>query len=244
MLASRIDRATEVIVSGSGVSPVILCCEHASNALPEGLEWGADAWLSEDHWAWDPGAALVTRDLVEAFGSRAVLSRVSRLVIDTNRPLYSQTLFRDVADGRPVHLNTGLPDLARGQRVLDWWEPYHQALDALCGAAPAQVLLSVHSFTPVYEGQVRDVELGVLFESADDLAAEVMRALAPSGLVIRANEPWSGKGGMMFSCYKHAREHGLEALEIEMRQDLLADPVKRAHISRHLERAMREVLGF
>ncbi|MCB9674604.1 MAG: N-formylglutamate amidohydrolase [Alphaproteobacteria bacterium] len=243
-MKSRVERAYEVVVEGGGVSPVVLCCEHASNALPAGMEWGRDAWIEPTHWAWDPGAALVTRDLTKAFQSRAVLSRVSRLVIDTNRPLYSQTLFRDVADGHPVFLNVGLPDRDRGQRVLDWWEPYHEALSASCAWAPAEVLLSVHSFTPVYEGNVRDVELGVLFESADDLAAEVMRALRPSGLVIRANEPWSGKGGMMFSCYKHARENGMQALELELRQDLLAIPEKRAHITQHVERALREVLGF
>jgi len=243
-LVSSVHEAVEVLVEGDGLSPVIFCCEHASNALPEGMSWGHDRGLADTHWAWDPGAAAVTRALVRSFQSRAVLSRVSRLVIDTNRPLYSATLFRDIADGAPVHLNVGLPDRDRGERVAQWWVPYHNTLSASCQAHPAKLLVSVHSFTPNYEGQVREVEIGVLFESADDLAAELMTALEPSGMVIRANEPWSGKGGMMYSCYKHAREAGMAAIELEIRQDLLADPEKRAHIVAHLDRAIREITGL
>ncbi len=235
--------AYEVVVHGDEC-PVVLCCEHASNALPDGMDWGEDAWLSDDHWAWDPGAAVTTRELAERMETRAVLSRVSRLVVDANRPLYSETLFRTRADGRPVHLNADLDDQRRGARVARWWGPYHAALGAMCADAAARnafMLLSVHSFNPVYEGHVREVELGVLFDEEEALGHALLEALAPSGLVLRPNEPWSGQGGMMFSCWTHARRHGLRALEIEVRNDLLQDPDRRSHILDHLELALSRV---
>ena len=240
---TRVEPAYEVQVHGNA-HPVVLCCEHAGNALPDGLQWGEDAWLSDDHWAWDPGAALATRELAERLQTRAVLSRVSRLVIDANRPLYSETLFRTHADGRLIQLNAGLTDRDRGARVAEWWVPYHAALGSMCADAArrdADILLSMHSFNPIYEGDVREVELGVLFDEEEALGQAMLDALAPSGLVLRANEPWSGKGGMMFSCWTHARRHGLRALELEIRNDLLADPERRAFILDHIVRALAEV---
>ncbi len=236
-------RAYEVIVEGAGDSPIVLCCEHASNALPSAYEWGEDRWLQNTHWAWDPGAAEVVRELARHYEARAVLANFSRLVIDPNRPLFSQTLFRDRAEGRVVHLNDGISDIERGRRVLDWWKPYHDALDAVTGALPAKVLVSMHSFTPVYEGDVREVEIGVLFDQSEAFAMEVMRSMATTGFEVRANEPYSGRGGMMFSCYQHAADHGLEALELELRQDLLADPSTRDRIVKAIITALDDVLG-
>jgi predicted N-formylglutamate amidohydrolase len=241
--ATRVDTAYEVQAHGD-IGSLVLCCEHASNALPPGLSWGEDSWLADDHWAWDPGAADATRELAERLRTRAVLSRVSRLVVDANRPLYSETLFRRHADGRPVHLNAALDDQTRGRRVAEWWVPYHAALDSMCADAAqrdADVLLSIHSFNPVYEGEVREVELGVLFDEEEGLAHALLDALAPSGLVLRPNEPWSGQGGMMFSCWTHARRHGLRAIEIEVRNDLLQDDVQRSRILDHIVDALTRV---
>lgn len=223
--------AFEVIRSGEAKSPILLTCEHASNALPE-RDWGDDAWLENTHWAVDIGVAAFTRELCERFGSRGVLARFSRLLIDANRPLYSTTLFRDTAEGRPVHLNHELPDGQRLERILRWWQPFHDAVDAMIVEHPATILLSMHSFTPVYEGEVREVEIGVLYDDEDAMAARLVELLEPSGYCVRENEPYSGKGGMMFSCYKHAKENGLHGIEIELRQDLLQDP---AHVSRLLD---------
>lgn len=220
----------ERLAGPSGRSNIVLTCEHASDQLP--VPWGADEWLRSMHWAIDLGIADFTRALCERLDSRAILARFSRLWIDANRPLYSSTLFRDRADGRPVHLNSDLPDHERLARVLSCWQPYHDGVDALIEEAPARLLLSMHSFTPLYEGNVREVEIGVLFDDEDALAAEVAQRLEPFGYCVRLNEPYSGKGGMMYSCYDHAKRHGLRGLELEVRQDLLADPV---HVARLLD---------
>ncbi|MCA9570745.1 MAG: N-formylglutamate amidohydrolase [Myxococcales bacterium] len=220
--------AFEVFRSGDGTSDVVFTCEHASDHLPR--PWGDDAWLRPTHWAVDLGIAPFTRELIERLGSRGVFAGFSRLLIDANRPLYSRTLFRDEAEGRPVHLNHELDDEERLARILGWWQPFHDAADAMLAEAPAKILLSMHSFTPVYEGHVREVEIGVLFDDEEELAHRIAALLQPSGYAVRLNEPYTGKGGMMFSCYKHAHDHGLRGIELELRQDLLADPVHYARL--------------
>ena len=204
---------------------ILLCCEHASNRLPDGWSWPeADQRLIEQHWAFDLGIADVTRRLAARLGAPAVLSRFSRLLIDPNRPLDSDTLFRDVADGQPVWLNRELSADDRQRRVERYYEPYHRALGAMVEAFPGAHMLSLHSFTPEYEGQPRQVEVGVLFDEDERWADVWWEGLAAHGWDTRRNEPWSGRNGLMFSVQRHASKYARRAIELEFRQDHTTDP--------------------
>ncbi len=204
-------------------SRIILSCEHASNALPEPWSWpAADSRLVEDHWAWDPGAEALTRALSARLGAPALLARATRLLVDLNRPLDSPTLFRDRADGLPVGLNVTVDERERLRRVSEWYEPYHRAFATMVAEHPeASLLVSVHTFTPVYEGTARDVEIGVLWDLDEAFAQRVLSALGASGHNVQGNEPYSGASGMMYSVQHQATEYGRIAVEFEVRQDLL-----------------------
>ena len=108
---------------------VLLTCEHADNLLPDGIEWDqADEWIREMHWAYDPGVSDLTRELAVELEAVAVLSKVSRLYVDVNRPVGASTLCRAVADGQPVHLNAFLNEPAairraeRARRIAEYGE--------------------------------------------------------------------------------------------------------------------------
>ena len=222
-------------------SPIVLACEHASNERHG--EWGPDAHLSDQHWAFDPGAAAVTRSLAVQLGAPAVLSQFSRLLVDPNRTPDSPTLFRTEADGRPVQMNQDLTATQRADRIARYYAPYHEAMDELARSPGAALMLSIHSFTPVYEGSVRAVEIGVLFESDESQAVRLASLLQTSTRRdVRLNEPYSGKGGLMYSCDRHARSQCLIALEIELRQDLLATPHTRQELVGALASALPLVL--
>lgn len=215
----------EVYVGGDGASPILITCEHASNALP--VPWpDDDAWITDTHWAWDPGAAAVAKELADALGAVTVLATFSRLWCDANRDVGDPSMFRDVAEGRPVRI--GQADMAERTRRIDgWWRPYHAAI-AERAAQPGRIVLSIHTFTPVYEGEPREVEVGVLYDRADDLAIDWSVALTDRGLTVWLNEPYSGKEGLIFSAEHHAWASGREALELEIRNDLASDPAWRA----------------
>ncbi len=214
--------AVEVL---AGDGPVVLTCEHASVAMPAPWVWPvADRWLVGTHWSYDPGAADLTRRLAEIAGWPAVMSRFSRLLVDPNRPLHDPTLFRAQAEGRVIHLNAGVSPADRERRIERFWAPYHEVADRVVGGSAAEVVCGVHSFTPVYEGHRREVEVGVLFNDDEDLARRVATPLLDAGYHVRLNEPWSGRDGLIYGPERHARAHGRLALEIEVRQDLAADP--------------------
>lgn len=238
----------EVVEASVARPPLLLTCEHASNALPDegqpgGWSWPpADRRLVHDHWAWDPGAAALTRALCARTGAPAVLSRFSRLLVDPNRPLDSETLFRDVADGSPVELNRVVSSAERERRLTRCYEPYHAAVDAMVQRHPGAPLLSMHTFTPVYEGQPRAVELGVLFDDDEAWALRWFDALQGHGYDVRLNEPWSGRLGLMYSVQRHAQRWGRVCMELEVRQDLATDPAHVARIVDLLVTALGQVL--
>jgi len=177
------------------------------------------------HWAYDLGAAAIARGLAEELGAVAVLARFTRLLVDPNRILTADTLFRESADGMPVRLNLDADADERRSRIADLYRPFHGAVDeAMAGRQPG-LLLSIHSFTPRYEGgDPRPMEMGVLFDRDRDAAVALEAAFASQGVKTALNAPYSGMNGMMYSAQSHADRHGWRALELEIRQDLCSDP--------------------
>lgn len=199
--------------------------------MPPGWAWpDADRRLIGTHWAYDLDAATIVSELAQLGGFGAVLSNFTRLLVDPNRELGSPTLFRPDAEGAPVALNQNLDDDERRRRIDALYRPYHDALAKRARASNAPVMLSVHTFTPEYEGDTRNCELGVLFDSKETEAHELGDALIRAGFEIEYNEPWSGKLGLMYSVEHHANANGKIGLEIEVRQDRAADDAYRRRL--------------
>jgi predicted N-formylglutamate amidohydrolase len=211
-------------IDGDFDGRLVITCEHASAELPDPWVWpDEDLWLVATHWASDIGAASFTRRMARRMTAPAVLSRFSRLLIDPNRPLDSDTLFRQNADGRTVHLNESLLESDRQLRIDGFYHPYHAAVRAMVERSRCDTVFSVHTFTDDYEGQRRVLEVGVLFDHDEEPAYRLVRHLQTSGFHVAPNQPWSGKAGLAYSPVRHARELGRQALEIEVRQDLIVD---------------------
>jgi predicted N-formylglutamate amidohydrolase len=231
------------VVAGSPGARVVLTCEHASLNLPSPWAWPeADRWLVGTHWSYDLGVAHLVRALADKARWPAVLSGVSRLLVDCNRPLQDPTLFRTEAEGRLVHLNAGLSDEERERRIHTAWKPYHAAVDRVVAAHPEAAVVSMHSFTPIYEGKRRELEIGVLFDRDEDAGRALALLLNDAGYHVRLNEPYSGKLGLIFSAEHHALDHDRLALELEIRQDLLLDELWVADLVPVLHRAILEVV--
>lgn len=224
-------------IQGKETTSVFLTCEHASQRLPEGYAWAPrDERLINTHWAYDLGAAELTRELAAALGAPAVLSRFTRLLLDPNRAEDSPTLFLAEAEGEPVELNLDITEAERERRIERFHRPFHGAIDTRLGPHRAEIVFSIHSFTPVYEGKPRGMEIGVLFDQEEELAERLAAAIREAGFLTAMNEPYSGKAGLIYSAGRHAKAHGRRALELEIRQDLSVQPEVRARLVKALAR--------
>lgn len=223
------------VVPGRLDTGVLFLCDHASNAMP--AEYGT-LGLSEGelkrHIAWDIGAADVTRALAAHFGAPAVLTRFSRLLIDPNRGADDPTLVMRLSDGAiiPGNLHTDAAEVER--RTEHFWRPYRTAVASVlddmiaagAGSGYAPAVVSLHSFTHIWRGQLRPWHLGLLWDSDPRLAAALWRELAhdPS-LCVGDNDPYDGAlvGDTM---YENCTMRGLAHVLIELRQDLIDAPQK------------------
>lgn len=249
--AAAVDALTSesvVRLPGSLAPGVLLLCDHAANALPDtygtlGLPPGELA----RHIAYDIGARGVTERLAAALGAPAVLTRVSRLLIDCNRGEDDPTLIMRVSDGAIVPGNRILPAEERAIRIARFYRPYHASVADLVDRALAlgvvPVLLSVHSFTPVWRGVPRPWHAAVLWDKDPRLARQLLAALAADpALVVGDNEPYHGalRGDCM---WQHGTSRGLPHALIEIRQDLIASEEGQVAWAARLADAMRRILA-
>jgi predicted N-formylglutamate amidohydrolase len=243
------DPAAVEFCEESANAPVLLTCDHASNAVPQSLAGlGLAPEALEQHIGWDIGAASVTRRLARALGATAILSGYSRLVIDCNRDPADPSSIPEASDGIPVPGNRNLAPEARVVRREACFEPYHQAvaarLDALFAAGGVPALLSIHSFTPVMNGLARPWQVGILWDKDPRLPVPLLAALrADPSLVVGDNEPYSAREPAGYTVRHHAVARGLPHMAIELRQDLVAAPEGAAFWAERLAAALLPILA-
>lgn len=236
------------VLPGSLGSGLILVCDHAGNAFPEGYgTLGVSAADLERHIAYDIGAAAVTRLMAAELGVPAVLTRFSRLLIDCNRGADDPTLIMRLADGTPIEGNRRLTHAERDRRIALYYTPYHAAIAALIDRALARgiapVLLSIHSFTPVWKRVPRPWHGAVLWDKDPRLALPLLAGLrAEAGHVIGDNEPY--RGALLGDCmWRHGTERGLAHALIEIRQDLIAAEADQREWAARLGRIVTAILA-
>ncbi len=208
-----------------GHSPVLLVCEHASRFIPEGLNsLGLSPTAAQSHIAWDPGALAVAEHLSGALDATLIAQKVSRLVYDCNRPPESGQAVRAESEVFHIPGNTGLSAAQRDERTDYIYRPFQKALCEAVKTRPQTVLVTIHSFTPVYNGAPRAVEVGILHDSDSRLADAMLKAAGKNpAFKVERNAPYGPQDGVTHTLTEHALPHGHLNVMIEVRNDLLAD---------------------
>ncbi|UKE44401.1 N-formylglutamate amidohydrolase [Xanthomonas translucens pv. secalis] len=213
-----------------GRSPYLLIADHAGQQVPQALAGlGLPQHELDRHIGWDIGIAAVTRTLAQALDAFAIEQTYSRLVIDCNRPLAAPCSIAESSDGTRVPGNQGLDATARAARAAAIFVPYHARiaaeLDRRRDAGRATLLIAMHSFTPSMAGESRPWHAGVLYQRDARFAQALLAQLrAEPGLVVGDNQPYSVSDATDYAIPVHAEARGLAHVELEIRQDLIADP--------------------
>lgn len=211
-----------MLLNASGACPLVLACDHASNRVPEKLvNLGLGPGELASHIAWDPGAALVAKALSSKLDAALVMSAYSRLVIDCNRPLASPQLIAERSDNVVVPGNRALPDIERAARIREVYRPYHDAVgDLLRRRTDPKLLLSIHTFTPQFNGEPRPWHVGVAWYRDSRFASALFTALSAHGdLVVGYNQPYAIETDFDYTIPVHGEGQGLPSAMVEIRQD-------------------------
>jgi predicted N-formylglutamate amidohydrolase len=231
-------------------SPFLLVCDHAGKRMPRALN---DLGLREPelsrHIAWDIGIEGVARHLSEGLDADLIMQIYSRLVIDCNRPPGSPTSIAPRSEGTIVPGNEDVSMDDAASRVREVFSPYHGAiercLDARKKAGLPTLLISLHSFTPVYTGTTRPWHAGVLYNRYSKLAHDLRDLLAaPGDLVVGDNEPYSVNDDTDYTIPVHGERRGLSHVAIEIRQDLIGDEAGQEYWANRLADVLPKAAGL
>jgi len=228
---------------------LLVSCEHAVNHVPEPftpLFEGQEALL-ESHRAYDPGARQLAVELAGDFGTVAHCSRVTRLLIDHNRSPANPSLWSA--------FSRGLDPAEKQFLSAAFYAPFRRAVANQIAAdierGKLLLHLSVHSFTPVLNHQIRRTQLGLLYDPRrgreKKFAAcwkQQLQQLEPE-LRVHRNAPYRGSSDCHQRSYRlrYAESHYL-ALELEVNQSLVAAGADRWQQLKHLVlRSLRNAIA-
>lgn len=252
------DPAPVELRPAAGDTPFIILIDHAGRAIPERLgRLGLHEADLARHIAWDIGAGATGRLLGEALDAPVVAQAYSRLVIDCNRRPGHPTSIAPVSDLTEIPGNRSLSAEDRTARENEIFHPYHRQiarlLDERAQHGQESVLVALHSFTPQLRGTTsrpsaggtdrRPWHIGLLHNHDARLARILLRLLAEEpGLVVGDNEPYRLSEIDDYTAPHHGEGRGLAHIEIELRQDLIAEAEGQRLWAERLARLLRRAM--
>ncbi|TRB06138.1 N-formylglutamate amidohydrolase [Agrobacterium tumefaciens] len=227
---------------------VLLVCEHASATIPEKFgTLGLSPDVLSSHAAWDPGALAVARLLSKSLDATLVYQRFSRLVYDCNRPPESHSAMPVKSEIYNIPGNLDLSEAERFARTSALYVPFHDRVSEIIAGRQAAgrrvVVVTIHSFTPVYHGQFRQVQIGILHDSDSRLADAMLAGAEGSALTVKRNDPYGPEDGVTHTLRLHALPDGLLNVMIEIRNDLITNEGEQAAIAGFLHELMGKALA-
>ncbi|MGY3438926.1 MULTISPECIES: N-formylglutamate amidohydrolase [unclassified Marinovum] len=249
MTQSIIDSSFGSVVQVADAPPgadVIVVCEHAANAIPASLSGlGISRETGESHVAWDPGALGVAKGLAQHLSAPLVYGCVSRLVYDCNRPPEAADAIPERSEVHEIPGNSGLSPDARTARITEVYAPFRDVLahEIASRTGALALMVTVHSFTPVYRGVSREVEIGLL-HGRDAAIAKTMLAATPPDMPfrVRLNEPYSAADGVAHTLDVHGAANNLPSVMLEIRSDLISTAADQNAMAARLAPWLRQTL--
>ena len=171
----------------------VVTCEHAGNTVPLNyahLFHGKEEIL-QSHRGWDPGAVDVATALSKELSAPFFICETTRLLVEPNRSLHSESLFSEYSQS--------LTDAEKNHLLENYYHPHRSAVEQLIRNSSDGILhLSIHTFTPVWDGRERIIDLGLLFDPdrsneakvCEDYRTKLKKSLP--AMNIEFNAPYKG----------------------------------------------------
>jgi predicted N-formylglutamate amidohydrolase len=233
--------------NATGRSPFLLTSDHYGRLIPRSLgDLGVPAGELTRHIAWDIGIAGVADALSQQLDAHLIAQRYSRLVIDCNRPPDAPSSIPRISEATTIPGNDGLTRDTVKARRRQIFDPYHrriaEVIDRRLREGIPTLLVSLHSFTPVYAGIARPWHIGTLYHRDTRLPPLLLRLLRAEGdLVVGDNEPYAVSEETDYTIPVHGEARGLMNSGIEIRQDLIADQAGEKQWADRLARIFGEI---
>ena len=203
----------------------LFTCEHASAAVPAYCKSAFSTVAARadlaSHRGIDFFAEMAASILSEKLKAKCFKGQWSRLCIDLNRSPHHRNLYSSYAMAMPADLR---------KTLLEYYNNYRnsviQEISRLVEGRHPVIHISVHSFTPIWEGKPRQCDLGVLYDPGrpeeKQFALGMQESLQVNGYRVRRNYPYRGNAdGLTTTLRKLFQPDQYLGIELEFNQ---ADP--------------------
>lgn len=201
---------------------LLVTCEHGGNRVPAAYRalFAARKDALASHRGYDPGALALARDLARAFDAPLVASTVTRLLVELNRSARHPQLYSEAT--------RDLPRAEKAQISARYYEPYRREVERRVAEARERgrrvLHISSHTFTPVLDGEVRNADVGLLYDprrpgerALCERWRQSLSARAP-GLRVRRNYPYRGYEDGLTTYLRRRFGRGYLGVELEVNQ--------------------------
>lgn len=227
----------------------LVTCEHASGAVPSGIDLGLSPEVLETHVSTDRGARALSEALAAHLGAPLLLGEWSRLVVDLNRREDNPDVILAETWGHRVLGNEGLSEAEREARIATYHRPHrHAARDHATAMAAADgcLHLSMHSFAPSVDPDRRTYDAGVLYDTErpfeTSIATALVDGLRARGWETRHNEPYAGVPEGLTSWLRgQLAPERYVGIEIEASQAWVDDPGRIARFAADLAEIVKSL---
>jgi predicted N-formylglutamate amidohydrolase len=210
---------------------------HDAKGLPLGLPKERYDPKSREHrheaadWGTLSFAEILARLIPDA---TLVISLVSREVADLDRARNAKNVIPTFSSEHPDHKvpgNTGLSEEEVEERLVKFYDPYHQAVAKEMARIKRKYgyvrVIDIHSFTQNWRGTERDVEIGTLYttEKENPLAHAINNALTKqTKYIFKPNAPYQLSKLPENGAHVFENTHGEKRVGIELSQKILSTP--------------------
>jgi predicted N-formylglutamate amidohydrolase len=229
-----------------GSSNFVIAVDHASSRLPRRLaDLGLPPAQLRRHIAWDIGALAVAGRVSAALDAPLVAQNYSRLVIDCNRDPRVASSIPELSEAIAIPGNVDLSVEEIAARRREIFDPYHDhlrgLLDERLAAGRPTILVAQHTMTDIYHGVRREMHGAVLYNRDRRFAGLVLEALRRErGLIVADNEPYFVSDDTDYTIPHHGEARRLPHVEIEIRQDLVAEEAGQEAWAKRIARALED----
>ena len=201
---------------------VVLSCEHAVNIIPpkyQKLFRGAEEML-QTHRGYDLGALNLYKLLQKDDVSYCQSATTSRLLVDVNRSLYRRTLFSEFT--KPLDQSLKIEILE--EYYYGFRSPFEEKIYQFWKQNYTVIHLSVHSFAPELNGEIRQTDFGILYHPGRPQEKQFAKIWKQELLKlmpefrVRFNYPYQGKPDGHVRYFRDREEDKYIGLEFEMNQ--------------------------
>lgn len=206
---------------------LVVSCEHGSNAVPVMYYEKSQQYktLLATHEGWDIGAYAVAKQIADFHNTPFFSGEISRLLIDLNRSLWSKGVFGKIGNR--------LNENEKKDLITHYYDTYRSRVLQKIRELSTQsfvVHLSIHSFTPVFNGVVRHGDIGLLYDPSrfcekqySSFVKDELNMVLPN-VYVRMNYPYRGvSDGHTTALRKIFSEKVYCGIEVELNQKYLND---------------------